>query len=79
MDYGASFKYDWELIKNDHFYYGDIERTDKDLVKVVASLGSEKDSGSLSNLQIEEVPDGIVWEIDDYDGIETVHETHRSW
>ena len=26
-----------------------------------------------------EIPDDVEWEIDDYDGIETIHEVHRSW
>lgn len=79
MDYGKSFKYDWGLVKNDYFYYGNVERTDEDLVKVVETLGSEKASGRLSQLQIVEIPDNVVWELDEYDGIETVHEVHRSW
>ena len=78
-DYGASFKYDWYLIKDDYFYYGNIERTDEDLIKVVETLGSEKASGHLSRLQIIELPDDVVWELDEYDGIETVREVHRSW
>jgi len=26
-----------------------------------------------------DIPDDIEYEIDDYDGIESVHEAHRSW
>ena len=32
-----------------------------------------------AELAIVEIPDGIEWEIDDYDGIETIAETHRTW
>lgn len=67
------------MIENNYFYYGNIERTDEDLVKVVETLGSEKASGRLSQLQVVEIPDDVVWELDEYDGIETVHEIHRSW
>ena len=42
-------------------------------------LGNKKASGELSKLSIVEVPDDIQWEIDDYDGMESVHELHRSW
>lgn len=78
-DYGESFKDDWKLFKDDDFYDGDIERADTDLVKVVETLGEEKSSGSLSKLRIVEIPDGVDWELDEYDGIESIHEVHRSW
>lgn len=53
-------------------------RTDKDLVDVVEKMG-EAANGWAAKLRIVDVPDDIQWEIDDYDGIETVHELHRSW
>lgn len=53
-------------------------RTDKDLVDVVEKMG-EAANGWAADLRIVDVPDNIQWEIDDYDGIETVHELHRSW
>ena len=78
-DYGASIKEDWKSFEADYFYYNDIERNDTDLIKVIEMLGCEKASGELSKLSIVEVPDDIQWEIDDYDGMESVHELHRSW
>jgi len=62
-----------------YFYYGDIERTDPLLIKTVEDLGTKKASGKLSSLEIVEIPDDVSWEIDDYDGIESIHEIHRSW
>lgn len=56
----------------------DLERTDPYLVQVVEELG-ELANGQYANLRIADVPDGVDWYIDDYDGIETVHETHSSW
>lgn len=53
-------------------------RIDKDFIKVVKELGSEVNT-SVSNIQIVEIPDDVDWEIDEYDGIESVHEKHRSW
>jgi hypothetical protein len=55
------------------------KRTNKKLIAVVEKLGSEKASGELAQLEVVEIPDGIDWEIDDYDGVETIHEKHRSW
>jgi hypothetical protein len=54
------------------------ERGDPFLVQVVEELG-EAASGKLGKLEIVEIPDGIEWDIDDYDGVETAHELHRSW
>ena len=54
------------------------ERSDPLLVKAVEVLGEEAD-GLCAKLKIVEVPDDVSWYIDDYDGMETVHESHNSW
>jgi hypothetical protein len=64
--------------KEYYFYYGNIERTDENLIKVVEELGYEAD-GRCASLEVVEIPNDIEWEIDDYDGQESVHEVHRSW
>jgi len=48
------------------------------VIKVVEELG-EKSWDRHAELKIVEIPDGVEYEINDYDGIETVHEKHRSW
>jgi hypothetical protein len=55
-----------------------ITREDPVLVQVVEELG-DKVNTQYSKLEVVEIPDGIKYEIDDYDGIETIHEEHRSW
>ena len=69
-----------EKIPNEYYWYynSKVERTDKDLIAVIEELGKEA-SGSCGDIHIIEIPDDVDWEIDDYDGIETVHERHRSW
>ena len=63
----------------DHsWYYGDLKRDDKILVEVVEYLG-EKANTWASELKVVDIPDGVEWEISDYDGIETAHEIHNSW
>lgn len=66
--------------ENEKFYFsGDnIERTDKDLIKVVELLGEEA-NGMCAKLKIIEIPDNLNYEIDNYDGIESIEEKHRSW
>jgi hypothetical protein len=67
---GDRFLYD--LNNNDEF------RSDKDLVAVVEKLGEEA-NGQFSKLKVVEIPDGISFEINDYDGMESIHQTHQSW
>jgi len=55
-----------------------IPRTDKHLIEVIEQLGKDANN-EYSNLAIVEIPDGIEYEIDDYDGMETIHEHHRTW
>lgn len=53
-------------------------RVDPDFIKIVEKFGNKVNT-QVSDIQIVEIPDGIKWKIDDYDGIETIHEEHRSW
>ena len=48
------------------------------LVKVVEEMG-EKANGKFAELKIVEIPDGIDFEIEEYDGREWVAEKHRTW
>ena len=68
-----------KLPANEYWYYGDIGRADPLLVEVVEEIGEEKASGDLAKLRIVEIPDGIEYEIDDYDGMESIHEHHQTW
>ena len=56
----------------------DKMRSDPRLIQVVEELGS-KANGRCAKLQIVEIPDGIDWEIEEYDGQEWVSEKHRTW
>jgi len=74
-----------ELEQESEFYgYGYVEgsngydRTSKFLVEAVEELG-EKANTWASRLKVVEIPDGVDYYIDEYDGIESVHQTHESW
>ncbi len=56
----------------------ELSRDDPRLIRVVEEMG--KDSwGKRAQLVIIEIPDGVDWEVEDYDGKEWVAEKHRVW
>ncbi len=64
--------------QKDNFYYGNIDRTDPDLVAVVEKLG-DKANGWAAKLRVVDIPEGAQYSIDDYDGVESIHEAHEVW
>lgn len=52
-------------------YDRDIPRNDPDLARVVEELGDGA-NGPCAKLKIEEVPDGTLYRINEYDGFESV-------
>lgn len=67
-----------QINSNNYFSERDINRNDRNLVLTIEELG-EKANTRYSQLRVIEIPDDIEWEIDEYDGIESIHEKHRSW
>lgn len=67
-----------ERYRREHLSNSDFERDDPILVQVVEELG-EAASGRCARLKVVEIPDGIDYEIDEYDGNEHVAEKHRTW
>ena len=63
-------------IESDDIY---AYRTDERLIKAIEKVGLKKASGSFAELKIVEIPDDVEYYIDDYDGIESIHEVHRIW
>ena len=54
------------------------DRSDKDLIAVIAQLGDAANS-EYAQLALTEVPDDVEWEIVEYDGMEHISEIHRTW
>ena len=54
------------------------DRSNPALVKCVEALGKNA-SGELSSLKVVEIPDDVEWEINEYDGLESVVGKHREW
>ena len=53
------------------FYYRDIPREDPILVFIVETLGAAA-SGKFAELEVIEIPDGTLYKIDEYDGLESL-------
>jgi hypothetical protein len=73
--------YDWyvgEIADENFFSDRNIARNDPDLIRVVEELEEEADA-QYAELKIVEIPDGVEWEINEYDGYEHVAEKHRTW
>jgi len=66
---------DMGIESNDYMAY----RYDERLIAAVEKVGLKESTASLAELRIVEIPDGIDFEFDEYDGIESVHEVHASW
>ena len=66
--------FDWDK----HGYRFSDDRTNPDLVKAVEKLGRTA-NGRLADLKVVEIPDGVEYTIQEYDGIEHIAEAHRTW
>jgi len=64
--------------KGKYIDFDDIPRNDELLIQLVEEMG-EKANGDFAELYIVEVPDDVNWEIEDYDGMETIREISRCW
>jgi hypothetical protein len=60
---------------SNYFDVDDIPRDDPALIQVIKELG-ETANGDFAELKIVEVPDGVDWSIDKYDGMECVCKSH---
>jgi len=55
-----------------------IPRDDPQLIQVVEEMG-EAAGGKCAELRVVEIPDNVLWLIEEYDGLEHVAEKHRTW
>lgn len=67
------------LYKDERVYSYDRDaRTDPALISVVEEMG-EAANGFCAKLTVVEIPDGVEYTVEEYDGSEWVAEAHRTW
>ena len=77
-DFGDSFVYKEVDTRSELVWLSTSHREDPVLIECIEELG-EKANGKYAQLEVVEIPDGLDYVIDDYDGIETLHENVRCW
>lgn len=66
--------------RNDYFSDRDIDRTDPVLVDLIEEWGSERCSGRFARLVVAEIPTGVAYLIEEYDGNEYIeYRDNISW
>ena len=73
--YGFLSNEDLGVESDDYLAY----RAHPKLIAAIEKVGNKNANGQRAKLFIVSIPDDIEWKIEDYDGMETVHEKHRSW
>ena len=56
----------------------DIPRNEPLLIQVIEELGVDV-NGACAKLKIVEIPNGMDWVIEEYDGLEWIAEKHQTW
>ncbi len=77
-DFGDNVWINEEEYEKYNLYLSCGYREDKTLIEVVEELGDEANS-IYSKLVIVEIPDDLDYMIDEYDGIETLHQKVQEW
>ena len=77
-DFGNNVYISSEDFKKYNLFLDEDFRDDKTLIEVIEELG-EKANSMYSDLKIAEIPDDLDYVIDNYDGIETLHQKVKEW
>jgi len=56
----------------------DIARNDPLLIQVIKEMSADA-NGACAKLKIIEIPNGVKWVLEEYDGLEWLAEKHQTW
>lgn len=56
--------------------YDEGQRSNQELIALAEAFGLEKVNGMCANLEVRELPDGLEYSIDEYDGVEHIEYTY---
>jgi hypothetical protein len=65
-------------IKSEDFCMYEVLRDDPVLVAIVEEMG-EASWSDYARLKVVSIPEGVKWQIEEYDGAEHIAEVHRTW
>jgi hypothetical protein len=73
--YGFLGNKDFGICSDDYLAF----RSNTKFIEAIEKVGINQSSGCSSKIKIIDIPGGIDYYIDDFDGNETIHEIHNSW
>ena len=80
--FGCSNYYAKGHANDDEYFISQYEyyepRNDPDLIAVIEEFGDNA-HGWAASLKVVEIPYGVAWQIEEYDGLEHIAEKHRTW
>jgi hypothetical protein len=77
-DFGDYVEMSDDNFEKYYLYLDKSHRKDPILIEVVEELGKSA-SGPFAELKVVNIPDDMEYEIDDYDGMETLHQKVEKW
>ena len=75
----SSAVWDYLSIEVQYPWNMEISRSDLSLIAAVETIGLKESADEFAELKIVEIPNGVDYIIQKYDGIEWIAEKHRVW
>ena len=69
----------WDYLGFKPRFPWEMDRANKEIIAAVEAIGLEASAEDYAELKIVEIPDGVDYIIQEYDGVEWIAEKHRVW